>query len=168
MAPSEAIQLLTPLRLDARPGNRAGRHLAGKRQCRWNDPDLEPHGEPTVLTGHTAAVNSVAISPDGTWLASASADQTVRVWNRTDEQIVLTGHTAAANSVAISPDGRWLAGAGADRTLRVWSPSQPDAVAAMRVSGRLHGCLWRPSSNDLFAVSEAGVYAFEFQPEAVR
>ncbi|SCD27057.1 platelet-activating factor acetylhydrolase IB subunit alpha, partial [Streptomyces sp. DpondAA-D4] len=36
-------------------------------------------------TGHTRSVRSVAIAPDGTWLATASNDETVRIWVAADQ-----------------------------------------------------------------------------------
>ena len=70
-----------------------------------------------TLTGHTKAVKSVAFSLKCNWilfyslignfLASASWDKTIKLWNKSDFSLVktLTGHTDAVNSVAFSADG---------------------------------------------------------------
>ena len=57
---------------------------------------------------------SVAFSPDGKRLASASRDGTVKVWDAATGQEIRTlkGHTGFVTSVAFSPDGKRLASAG--------------------------------------------------------
>jgi cytochrome c len=80
------------------------------------------HDKPaTVLQGHTAPIVSLAVSPDGQTLASASWDTTARLWPLGGGSArVLEGHQQNVNGVAFMPDGRAVVTVGYDLTLRIW------------------------------------------------
>ncbi|MEG4048557.1 AAA-like domain-containing protein, partial [Microcoleus sp. Pol17_C1] len=79
--------------------------------------------ERSSLEGHRSSVISVAWSPDGNTLASASGDNTIKLWNvQTQTELkTLTGHSSSVISVAWSPDGKTLASASDDKTIKLWN-----------------------------------------------
>jgi WD40 repeat protein len=76
----------------------------------------------SVLEGHLDCVKAVVFSPDGQLVASASMDNTVRVWETATGQCrsVLEGHSYGVIAVVFSPDGQLVASASNDSTVRVW------------------------------------------------
>jgi serine/threonine protein kinase len=92
-----------------------------------------------TLTGHSAEVTKLSWSPNGTQLASASQDYSVRLWDLATQQNTLTytGHTQGVLTVAWSHNNQLLASGGEDHTVLVWDtagntrynfPYQPAAV----------------------------------------
>ena len=97
----------------------------------WSSGKAEPDA---VLEGHTAPIVALAASPDGTTLASASWDHTVRLWPLAGgAPRVLAEHTQNVNGVAFAADGRSVVSVSYDQSVRIWplSGSQPPTVVAM-------------------------------------
>jgi hypothetical protein len=87
----------------------------------WRSPSIQHHA-------HT--VSSVRFSPDGKTLASASFDNTIRLWEVATGNPIATleGHGSTVNSVSFSPDGKTLASGSLDKTIRLWEVPKPWSV----------------------------------------
>jgi WD40 repeat protein/tRNA A-37 threonylcarbamoyl transferase component Bud32 len=101
-------------------------------------PAVSPRWECyATLVGHQgvfSSVNSVAIAPDNTVLASGSDDKTIRVWSTETgkEQAILQAHTQFVKSVAFHPhDPNVLASGSSDRTIKIWDWQQNQPIQTL-------------------------------------
>ncbi|ODV61393.1 Rsa4p [Ascoidea rubescens DSM 1968] len=74
------------------------------------------------MVGHQKLVNHVAFSPDGRYIASASFDNSIKLWDGLNGTFIATlrGHVAPVYQIAWSSDCRLLVSCSKDTTLKVW------------------------------------------------
>jgi cytochrome c len=129
---------------------------ADGRIALWSAGKQEPD---TVLVGHTAPIAALAVSPDGTTLASASWDHTVRLWPLAGgASRVLEGHTQNVNGVAFTPDGSAVVSVGYDLTVRIWPFSGIGAPTDVTVPSPLNAVIVAPDGEIAAAGADGKVY----------
>jgi hypothetical protein len=102
---------------------RSQRSAPGSAPWLWTRTRLqESEALRLVLSGHTNSVKACAISPDSSFIASASWDGTCKIWDTETgrERATLSGHTGWVWACAISPDSSFIVSANNDGTCKIW------------------------------------------------
>lgn len=128
------------LSLNASPDGLSLVSTYGRSVCLSTLPRFRGKTTSLVLDGHTQTVRAAAYSSNGVYVASASDDSTIRVWNASSEWPVtahevtdtdaataivrgsrtLDGHKYYVTSVAVSPDGTCIVSGSDDKSIRIW------------------------------------------------
>jgi len=88
---------------------------------------------PTLILPHNGEVESVAFSPDGQYLTTASMNNTVQLWEiSTGLQVWESQHDGSALSVAFSPDGTFVLSGGLDNKVRIWNAKDGTLVKVLQ------------------------------------
>lgn len=96
----------------------------------WNVVNRQKEGE---LRLHEAIILDAAFSSDGHFLATASFDGRIKLWDRRANQISATlGRGAPVRCVAFAPGDQLLGAAADDGVVRLWSVERREVVATLR------------------------------------
>ena len=111
--------------------------------------------EKNTFSGHQDVVNSISYNHNGKLLASASSDNTIKIWQRDGKQLrTLTGHKDSVIDVAFNPQENILVSAAEDNTVKIWSADGKLINSFTGHQGSVHRVIFNPQGDLIASASE--------------
>jgi WD40 repeat protein len=113
----------------------------------------------TLTLVHKSNVWSVAVSPDGQHLATASDDELVRIYDLRQEStraVTLKGHRLPVVAVAWSPDSQSIASIGNDGRAIIWSASDGEPRSMHRFGAEAAAAAFSADGKRLLVACDDG------------
>jgi WD40 repeat protein len=106
--------------------------------------DLATGREEQSFTGQRIVGHTVALSPDGKWLAAGTLDGEIRVWDMKTGKLLgdVPGHSETITALAFSADGSRLASGSEDTTVLIWQVAELVRLAATAPQPAELAILW--------------------------
>jgi energy-coupling factor transporter ATP-binding protein EcfA2 len=120
------------------------------------------NGSPTEIGAFSSGVRSLALNPDGRFLAAGFADGALRLWNLSQpgsSPRELAAEGALLGALAFAPRDGLLASARADGTLSLFDPAKPEVRPQLldgHQSGRVTSLAFGPNGLLVAGLSEGG------------
>lgn len=127
-----------------------------------------------ALKGHTGPISSLAVSPDGTMLASGSWDRTVRIWDlKTGEckqvieahKIPEGSHAIAVTALAFSASNKLVASGGGDNMMYIWRVETGEQLFSAVHDAPVSGTFFTDAGNIYTCDTQGNVHLWDLHEE---
>src|SRR6185369_15710825 len=121
----------------------------------------------------SGAVTALAISVDDKWLATAAADNSIKLWNLADGKPgkTLSGHDAAVTGLQFSPDGKQIYSCSQDKSVRLWSIDAGATQSKLEAPAAVNALVVTPENKIVAACADKTIYvwdALDGQPRKIE